>query len=116
MELNSARTVINDYSMQLVRPRDHQESLRVLDRTTKLLPPAPVPRTKPLGPIALLSALIDNPLEAWTEAHFTEPVVMGGLPFVRVAVVSDPGAIKRVLLDNADNYQKDWVQRRILSA
>jgi cytochrome P450 len=116
MELNSSRTVINDYSAELVRPRDHQESLRVLDRITKLLPPAPVPRTIPLGPIALLGALVDNPLEAWTEAHFIEPVVMGGVPFVRVAVVSDPGAIKRVLLDNADNYKKDWVQRRILSA
>ena len=41
---------------------------------------------------------------------------MGGLPFMRVAVVSDPGAIRRVLLDNCENYQKDWLQRRILSA
>jgi len=88
----------------------------VLDRTAKLLPPAPVPRTKPLGPLALVRALIGNPLEAWTEAHFNEAVVMGGLPFVRVAVISDPAAIKRVLLDNCDNYKKDWVQRRILSA
>ena len=79
-------------------------------------PPAPVPRTKPLGPVALLGALIDNPIEAWTQAHFNEPVVMGGLPFVRVAVVSDPASIKRVLLDNADNYKKDWIQRRILSS
>jgi cytochrome P450 len=34
----------------------------------------------------------------------------------RVAVVSDPGAIRRVLLENCDNYQKDWLQRRVLSA
>jgi cytochrome P450 len=88
----------------------------VLDRTATFLPPAPPPRIKPLGPVALLGALIDNPLEAWTEAHFNDPVVIGGLPFARVAVVSDPGAIKRVLLDNADNYKKDWIQRRILSA
>ena len=84
--------------------------------TAKLLPPAPVPRPKPLGPLALLRVLIDNPLEAWTEAHFNEPIVMGGLPFIRVAVVSDPGAIRRVLLDNCENYPKDWLQRRILSA
>ena len=88
----------------------------MLDRTAKLLPPAPVPRAKPLGPLGLARALLDNPLEAWTEAHFNEPVVMGGLPLVRVAVISDPAAIKRVLLDNCDNYKKDWVQRRILSA
>ena len=88
----------------------------MLDRATRLLPPAPLPRTKPLGPIALIGALIDNPIEAWTQAHFNEPVVMGGPPFVRVAVVSDPASIKRVLLDNANNYKKDWIQRRILSS
>jgi cytochrome P450 len=69
-----------------------------------------------LGPLALLRVLLDNPLEAWTEAHFNEPIVMGGVPFVRIAVVSEPSAIRRVLLDNSDNYKKDWIQRRILSA
>ncbi len=88
----------------------------MLDVTAKPCPPAPVPRAKPLGPLALLRVLVDNPLEAWTEAHFNEPIVMGGLPFMRVAVVSDPAAIRHVLLDNYENYQKDWLQRRILSA
>jgi cytochrome P450 len=88
----------------------------VLDRTSKFLPPAPVPKPKTLGPLTLLRVLLDNPLEAWTEAHFNEPIVMGGVPFVRVAVVSEPSAIRRVLLDNSDNYKKDWIQRRILSA
>ena len=50
------------------------------------------------------------------EAHFEEPVVAGGLPFGRAIVVSEPAAIRRVLLDNAGNYEKDWMQRRILSA
>ena len=88
----------------------------MLDRTAKFLPPAPIPRSKPLGTLALLRVLMDNPLEAWTKDHFNEPVVMGGLPLVRVAVVSDPAAIRRVLLDNCENYKKDWLQRRILSA
>lgn len=69
-----------------------------------------------MGPIALFRALARNPLEAWTETHFNRPIVMGGLPFGRVAVVSDPKAIRRVLLDNAPNYRKDWLQRRVLSA
>jgi cytochrome P450 len=60
--------------------------------------------------------LADNPLEAWTQAHFEQPTVTGGLTFGRVVVVSDPGAIRRVLLENCDNYQKDWLQRRVLSA
>jgi cytochrome P450 len=41
---------------------------------------------------------------------------MGGLLMGRVAVVSDPAAIRRVLLENSANYPKDWMQRRILSA
>jgi cytochrome P450 len=41
---------------------------------------------------------------------------MGGLSVGRVAVISDPGAIRRVLMVNVDNYQKDWLQRRVLSA
>jgi cytochrome P450 len=101
--------------MWTARPGSRGE-VGVLDSTAKLLPPAPVPRPKPLRPLALLRVLIDNPLEAWTEAHFNEPIVMGGLPFIRVAVLSDPGAIRRVLLDNCENYPKDWLQRRILSA
>ena len=88
----------------------------MLDAVSKLRPPAPVPQASTLGPLALLRVLATNPLEAWTEAHFSEPIVMGGLPFARVAVVNDPPAIRRVLLENTQNYQKDWLQRRVLSA
>jgi cytochrome P450 len=88
----------------------------VLDSTAKLHPPAPTPRLKSLGPLALLRVLARNPLEAWTKAHFEKPIVMGGLSIGRVALVSDPAAIRRVLMDNSQNYHKDWLQRRVLSA
>ena len=88
----------------------------MLDFPAELTPPAPVPRTEALGPIALLRVLADNPIEAWTAAHFEQPIVVSGLSMGRVAVVSDPAAIRRVLLENCDNYQKDWLQRRVLSA
>jgi cytochrome P450 len=88
----------------------------VLDSTAKLHPPAPTPRLKSLGPLALLRVLASNPLEAWTKAHFEKPIVMGGLSIGRVALVSDPAAIRRVLMDNSQNYHKDWLQRRVLSA
>src|SRR5581483_4933312 len=57
-----------------------------------------------------------NPLEAWTQAHFEQPVVASRLLLKQAVVVSEPEAIRRVLLDNADNYYKDWLQRRVLSA
>jgi cytochrome P450 len=79
-------------------------------------PPAPEPRAESLSAIALLRVLRDNPLEAWTRAHFESTVVIARLPFGQVAVISDPGAIRRVLLDNCANYRKDTLQRRIVSA
>jgi cytochrome P450 len=84
--------------------------------SAKFRPPAPAPRAQALGPIALLRVLARNPLEAWTEAHFEQPVVASGLSIGRVAVVNDPAAIRRVLLENCDNYEKDWLQRHVLSA
>lgn len=88
----------------------------MLQPIAKFKPPVPAPSAKSLGPLALIRVLARNPLEAWTEAHFEKPIVMGGLPFGRVAVVSEPSAIRRVLLENAKNYHKDWLQRRVLSA
>ena len=91
-------------------------SLLTLDTRASLRPPAPVPRAEPLGPIALLKALRNNPLETWTQAHFEQPIVTGGLLIGEVAVVSDPASIRRVLLENVGNYRKDSLQRRMLSA
>jgi cytochrome P450 len=88
----------------------------LLDFPAELSPPAPIPREHALGTIALLRVLASNPLEAWTAAHFEEPIVTGGLSIGRVAVVSEPAAIRRVLMANTENYQKDWLQRRVLSA
>jgi cytochrome P450 len=79
-------------------------------------PPAPAPLPKRLGLIGLLQALRRNPLECWSEDFFREPISRVGLPIGRAFVLNDPAAIKHVLVDNAANYQKDPLQRRVLSA
>jgi cytochrome P450 len=79
-------------------------------------PPAPIPQPKQLSILRLLSTLKRNPLECWTQEHFEKPIVAAGLPFTRILLVHEPRAIKHVLLDNAANYQKDSIQRRVLSA
>ena len=79
-------------------------------------PPAPKPQAHPLGPIALIRTLKRNPLECWATQHFEQPIVSGGLPIGRVLLVHEPRSIRRVLLDNAANYRKDRLQRRVLSA
>jgi cytochrome P450 len=79
-------------------------------------PPAPRPQRRPLRPLALLRTLKHNPLECWATEHFEQPIVSGGLPIGHVLLVHEPTAIRHVLLDNADNYRKDHLQRRVLSA
>jgi cytochrome P450 len=79
-------------------------------------PPAPLPRARRLGPLRLIPALKRNPLECWATEHFVRPLIVGGLPVGHVVLVNDPDAIRRVLLDNASNYRKDRLQRRVLSA
>jgi cytochrome P450 len=93
-------------TMSIASPQ-HRSSFR---------PPAPTPRDEPLGAIALLRTLRDNPLEAWTRRFFENRVVATRLPFGAVVAVNDPAGIRRVLLDNAANYRKDTLQRRIVSA
>ena len=79
-------------------------------------PPAPTPPPQPLGPLALLKALRTNPLECWTKAHFEEPIVLGGFPFMRYAVVSDPAAIRKILIDDHSAYRKSTIERRVLAS
>ena len=79
-------------------------------------PPAPKPLPRPLGTVALIRALKQNPLECWASQHFDQPIVAGGLPIGHVLLVHEPHAIRRVLVDNAANYRKDRLQRRVLSA
>ncbi len=79
-------------------------------------PPAPRPTEGRLGLIKLLGKLKTNPLECWSAEFFREPIARVKLPFTEAVLVHDPLAIKRVLLDNAANYRKDPIQRRILSS
>jgi cytochrome P450 len=65
--------------------------------------------------LALLSVLRSNPLEAWTKAHFEQPLVRSGLPFMPAIVVSDPAAIQHILVENTANYRKDDLLLHILS-
>src|ERR1700738_5114382 len=48
--------------------------------------------------------------------HFERPIVAGGLPFWPVLLGYETRAIRHVLLENAANYRKDRLQRRVLSA
>src|SRR3954449_4997879 len=80
------------------------------------VPPAPIPHRSPLGPLALVKALWRNPLEAWAETHFSEPIVTTTLGRRQILLVNDPAAIRHVFLDNATNFGREPLQRRIMSS
>src|SRR5258708_14473665 len=95
------------------------EVLRHSDRSLAeraYCPPAPKPQPHPLKPIALIRTLKRNPLECWATQHFEQPIVADGLPLWHALRVHEPNAIRPFLLDNAANYRKDRLQRRVLSA
>lgn len=79
-------------------------------------PPAPKPHGRAPGLVKLLTTLKRNPLECWSEEHFTKPIAKVRIPIGQVLLVHEPSAIRHVLLDNAGNYRKDPIQRRVLSA
>jgi cytochrome P450 len=89
----------------------------MLDRSeATFCPPAPCPPAERPGLFELLVKLKRNPLECWSADFFHDPIARVRLPFTEAFLVHDPVAIKRVLMDNAANYPKDSIQRRILSA
>lgn len=78
-------------------------------------PPAPLPRQDPLSRLGLALALNRNPLTIWTRRHFQELILQGEGLLGFGTVISDPAAIRHVLVENAENYRKDALQRRVLA-
>ncbi len=82
---------------------------------TLFRPPAPPPLREPLGTFEFLRRVRANPLATWADEHFSEPIVAGEGVLGRITVVSDPAAVRHVLVDNAANYRKDDLQKRVLA-
>ena len=78
-------------------------------------PPAPEPRRTPGDLLDFLKAARTNLLTTWMEEHFEQPIIAGDGALGRLTVVSDPGAIRHILVDNAANYRKDDLQLRVLA-
>ena len=78
-------------------------------------PTVPRPLREQPGLFAFLKAVRANPITTWLEEHFVDPVVAREGALGRVTVVSDPALIRYLYVDNAANYRKDDLQRRVLA-
>src|ERR1043165_52723 len=81
-----------------------------LSATTARRPPAPEPRTTPLGPLGLYRALRANAITAWRAEAYEEPIIADRNMLGGYVLLNDPELIRRVLIDEAPNYPKDNLQ------
>lgn len=81
--------------------------------TSKFLPPTVAPPTRPLSILQSIRAARRNVLELIPELAYAQPIVSGRMG-ARWHMVQDPEALRRVLLDNIENYPKSEVMLRML--
>jgi cytochrome P450 len=76
--------------------------------------PAPVPRRGRMSIFEFFRTLRDNMVATYTEDAYERDIVERTMFGQRRFLVNEPTAIKHVLLDNASNYRKTEITRRIL--
>jgi cytochrome P450 len=74
----------------------------------------PVPPAERLKFREMLRLLRDNPIAVYSEDAYDEPIIDFKLLTLPTFIVSDPDGIRHVLLDNAANYRKPELMRRML--
>lgn len=84
--------------------------------TTRFVPPHP-PRGP--GPVAAWRGLYGERartlVHGWSERAFREPYMLRNVLGYRVHIPLDPDAVQRVMLDNAANYRKPGLVKRLLA-
>ncbi|GJD63586.1 cytochrome P450 [Methylobacterium frigidaeris] len=73
------------------------------------------PPARPLGPWRFLRTVVRNPLEAWPETIYREPHYTSEFLGTSSLFVMAPNLIRRVMVDEADAFEKSEVLRRALS-
>ncbi len=76
--------------------------------------PAPVPSRGRLSFLQFARALRDSTIATFGQEAYERDIIETKMFGRRMFVVNDPAAIKHVLIDNAANYQKTEITRRIL--
>ena len=78
------------------------------------VPPTVTPPDRPLGVLASVRAVRRNVLNIIPEIAYTQPIVTGRTGPARWHMVQGPEGLRRIFLDNADNYPKSEVMIRML--
>jgi cytochrome P450 len=76
--------------------------------------PAPVPRQRRLSFLEFVGALRKSAIESFAQEAYELDILERRIFGRRLFVLNEPAAIKHVLIDNAANYQKTEITRRLL--
>jgi len=76
--------------------------------------PAPVPQQRRLSFFEFVRALRDSAITSYAQEAYESDIIERRMFGRRLFVVNDLAAIKNVLIDNAANYRKTEITRRIL--
>ena len=76
--------------------------------------PAPVPHAKPLNALQFVLTASRNPLEIWGARAYREPFVAAQWLGNPTIIVSDPAAIRYLMVENAKNYAMQPLRQRVL--
>jgi cytochrome P450 len=79
----------------------------------RIIPPTITPPSRPFSLRETLQAAQRNVLEIIPGLSYVQPMVSGQLGS-RWHMVQDPGALRRIFLDNVDNYPKSEIMLRML--
>lgn len=85
----------------------------MLNRSSQSFPPTVAPPSRPLSIFQTIRAARRNVLEIIPELAYRRPIVSGRMG-ARWHMVQDPGALRRIFLDNVGNYPKSEVMLRML--
>jgi cytochrome P450 len=78
------------------------------------VPAAPRPPQQRLSLLASLRTLFDNSIAAYPEEAYDALVLPGRVLTLRSVTINDPDGVKHVLLDNAANYAKTALTRKLV--
>lgn len=82
-------------------------------RDAPFIPPAVRPPEAPLPQWQVIWRMMDNPIEVWPRAVYEQPFYQRPGSTGRFLYVTDPAALKTILLDEADAFPKDWMFERV---
>jgi cytochrome P450 len=96
-------------------PLDVEDDRMTESRTSApFVPAVPRPPQQRLSLLATLRTLFDNSIAAFPEEAYDAFVLPGRILTLRSVTINDPDGVKHVLLDNAANYAKTSLTRKLI--